>query len=259
MSTVIPKIVALASNTFREGVRDRLFVAVVIFGAAILASSFIIAPLSLGEQERITQDMGLAAISVLSFLIAVLIGTGIVYKEIERRTIYTVIAKPVSRWQFIIGKFAGLTATVSLLMAMMTVLLVVVSWVAAGSFHPHILTAVFLTWMELLLLTALSVMMSTLSSPILGAIFTLLLYLIGHTSADLKQLASRFGSGSVKVVVGAIYYTLPNLEYLNVRSKVIHDVPIDFHYVAFASSYALLYTMAFLIIAVLVFERREFK
>ena len=180
-----PKVLALAGNTFREGVRDRLFVAVGIFGVVILGSSFVIGPLSLGEQVRITQDMGLAAISILSFLIAVLIGTGIVYKEIERRTIYTVVAKPVSRWQFIVGKFAGLTATVSLLMGMMTVFLIIVNWVAGGGFTSQLLTAVFLTWMEVMLLTALSILMSTLSSPILGAIFTLLLYFIGHTSADL--------------------------------------------------------------------------
>jgi Cu-processing system permease protein len=110
-----------------------------------------------------------------------------------------------------------------------------------------------------MLLTALSILMSTLSSPILGAIFTLLLYLIGHTTADLKQLASRFGSGSVQTIVGAVYYVLPNLEYLNVRGKVVHGVPVDLDYVAFASSYALLYTAAFLIIAILVFERKEFK
>jgi ABC-type transport system involved in multi-copper enzyme maturation permease subunit len=254
-----PKVIALAGNTFREGVRDRLFVAVGIFGIVILAGSFIVGPLSLGEQARITQDMGLAAISVLSFLIAILIGTGIVYKEIERRTIYTVVAKPVSRWQFIIGKFVGLTATISLLMGMMTVFLIFVNRIASGSFAPQLLTAVFLTWMELMLLTALSILMSTLSSPILGAIFTLLLYLIGHTTADLKQLASRFGSGSVQTIVGAVYYVLPNLEYLNVRGKVVHGVPVDLDYVAFASSYALLYTAAFLIIAILVFERKEFK
>ena len=254
-----PKVLALAGNTFREGVRDRLFVAVGIFGVVILGSSFVIGPLSLGEQVRITQDMGLTAISILSFLIAVLIGTGIVYKEIERRTIYTVVAKPVSRWQFIVGKFAGLTATVSLLMGMMTVFLIIVNWVAGGGFTSQLLTAVFLTWMEVMLLTALSILMSTLSSPILGAIFTLLLYFIGHTSADLKQLSSRFGTDSVKAVVGAVYYALPNLEYLNVRSKVVHGVPVDFQYTAFASSYALLYTVAFLILAILVFERKEFK
>ncbi len=252
-------VLALAKNTYREGVRDRLFLAVGVFGIVILAGSFIVGPLSLGEQVRITQDIGLAAISILSFLIAIMIGTGIVYREIEKRTIYTVISKPVNRWQFILGKFLGLIATVSLLVLMMTVVLVVVNWIASRSFHPQILTAVLLTWMELTLLTSLSILMSTLCSPILGAVFTLMLYFIGHTSADLKELAARFGSQSIKVISGIIYYTLPNLEYLNVRSKVIHGVEVDAGYIAFASSYALLYTLVFLIIAMLVFERKEFK
>lgn len=253
------RILALAGNTFREGVRDRLFVAVGVFGAIILASSFVIGPLSLGEQGRITRDVGLAAISVLSFMIAILVGTGIIYREIERRTIYTVVSKPLSRWQFIVGKFVGLNATVSLLMAMMTAVLIGVDWIVSRSFSPQLLTAVFLTWMELTLLTALSILMSTLASPILGAILTLLLYVIGHTSADLKQLAARFGSAPVNAVVAVTYHLLPNLEYLNVRGKVVHGVPVDITYVAFASSYALLYATVFLIVAVLVFERKEFK
>jgi ABC-type transport system involved in multi-copper enzyme maturation permease subunit len=256
---VFQKILALAGNTFREGVRDRIFVAVGVFGVIILAGSFVVGPLSLGEQARITEDIGLAAVSILCFLIAILIGTGIIYREIEKRTIYTVLSKPISRWQFIVGKFLGLNATVSLLAALMTMVLLIVSWVAGGTFRPQILSAVLLTWMELTLLTALSIMMSTLCSPILGAIFTLLLYFIGHTSGDLKELAARFGSRSVRLLTGIMYYALPNLEYLNVRGKVIHGVAVDVEYVAFASSYALLYTVVFLIIAVLVFERKEFK
>jgi ABC-type transport system involved in multi-copper enzyme maturation permease subunit len=225
----------------------------------IFAASFIVGPLSLGEQRKITQDLGLAAISVLGFLIAVLVGTGIVYREIEKRTIHTVLSKPVRRWQFILGKFLGLSAIVGLLVGGMTLVLIFANWVAAGSFEPQLLTAVLLTWMELTLLTALSILMSTLCSPILGAIFTMLLYVIGHTSADLRELAIRFGSAPLKSLIGAVYYTIPNLEYLNVRSKVIHGVPVDVSYVAFACSYALLYAAVFLILAVLVFQRKEFK
>jgi ABC-type transport system involved in multi-copper enzyme maturation permease subunit len=253
------RIIGLARNTFREGVRDRLFVVIGVFAVAILAASFIIGPLSLGEQERITQDLGLASISVLTFLIAILIGTGIVYKEIERKTIYTVLSKPVSRWKFIVGKFLGLNAIVAVLVVGMTAILMIVNTVVTRTFQPALLTAVFLIWMELVLLTALSVLMSTLCSPILGAIFTLLLYIAGHTSADLKELAVRFGSASVKALAHFGYYVLPNLEYLNVKSKVIHGVHVDGTYVAFATSYALLYTVIFLTLAILVFQRREFR
>ena len=106
------KTLALAQNTFREGVRDRVFFAVLVFSVLLLVASLVIGPLSLGEQGRITQDVGLASISILCFLIAVLIGTGIVYKEIERKTIYTVLSKPVSAWEFILGKFLGLVLIV---------------------------------------------------------------------------------------------------------------------------------------------------
>lgn len=253
------RVMGIARNTLKEGIRDRLFFAVGIFAVFVLGSSLLIGPLSLGEQARITQDLGLAAISLLSFMIAILVGTSIVSKELDRRTIYTVISKPVERWQFVVGKFLGLAAIVSLLIAGMTVLLVLIDLGVARQFSPQMLVAIFLTWMELLLLTALSVLMSTLASPVLGAIFSLLLYVIGHTSGDIRELAVRFGSGTIRAVTDVVYYALPNLEYLNVRSKVTHGVNIDLGYVAFASSYALLYSLAFLVIAVLVFERKEFR
>jgi len=253
------RVLGIARNTFREGVRDRLFLAIGVFAVFVLGSSLVIGPISLGEQARITQDLGLAAISVLSFMIAVLVGTSIVYREIDRRTIYTVISKPVARWQFILGKFLGLITTVSLLLGGMTVLFVVINVIVAESFNSQLLVAILLTWMEMVLLTALSVLMSTIASPILGAIFSLLLYVIGHASADVKDLATRFGSGTLRAISDVVYYALPNLEYLNVRSKVTHGVQIDVAYVAFASSYALLYSLVFLVIAVLVFERKEFR
>jgi ABC-type transport system involved in multi-copper enzyme maturation permease subunit len=249
----------IARNTFREGVRDRLFGVIGVFAVFVLVSSLVIGPLSLGEQVRITQDIGLASISLLCFMIAILVGTSIVHREIDRRTIYTVISKPVERWEFIVGKYLGLVATVSLLLGAMTILLTVVDYLVGGGFPPQILVAVLLIWMELVLLTALSVLMSTLASPILGAAFSLLFYVIGHTSADIKDLAVKSGSGSVKVVADLIYHSLPNLEYLNVRSKVINGVHVDTAYIAFASSYALLYAVVFLIIAVLVFRRKEFR
>ena len=253
------RVLGIARNTFREGVRDRLFLAIGVFAIFVLGSSLVIGPISLGEQVRITQDLGLAAISVLSFMIAILVGTSIVYREIDRRTIYTIISKPVARWQFIVGKFLGLITTVSLLLGGMTVLFVVINVIVAESFNSQLLVAILLTWMEMVLLTALSVLMSTIASPILGAIFSLLLYVIGHASADVKDLAVRFGSGTLRAISDVVYYALPNLEYLNVRSKVTHGVQIDVAYVAFASSYALLYSLVFLVIAVLVFERKEFR
>lgn len=253
------KTLALAANTFREGVRDRVFVAVVIFGGIILVGSLIIGPLSLGEQARITQDVGLASMSILCFLIAILIGTGIVYKEIERKTIYTVLSKPVTARELITGKFFGLIMMVGLLTLCMSALLLIVNWVVTRDFSTGILAAILLIWMELILLTALSILMSTLCSPILGAIFTFILYVIGHTSADLKELAVRFGTPSVRMLSKVVYYTLPNLDYLNVRGKVIHGVEIEASYLFFACAYALLYALVFLTLATLVLDRKEFK
>ena len=253
------KTLVLAQNTFKEGVRDRVFLVVVLFGVLVLVSSFVIGPLSLGEQTRITQDIGLASMSILCFLIAILIGTGIVFKEIERKTIYTILSKPVNGWELILGKFLGLTLMIGVLTLGMSAVLVIVNSVVTHQFHPAILVAVLLIWMELVLLIALSILMSTVCSPILGAIFTLVLYVIGHTSADLKELAVRFGSPSVGLLSKIMYYTLPNLEYLNIRSKVIHGVEVEASYTLFACAYALLYALVFLTLATMVLDRKEFK
>jgi ABC-type transport system involved in multi-copper enzyme maturation permease subunit len=253
------KAMVLAHNTFREGVRDRVFLTVLVFGGLVLVASLVVGPLSLGEQARITQDMGLASMSLLCFAVAILIGTGIVYKEIDRKTVYTVLSKPVGTWELILGKFLGLTVMVGLLALAMTAILLAVNWIVTRQFTTGILTAALLIWMELILLTALSILMSTLCSPVLGAIFTLILYVIGHTSQDLKELAVRFGSHSVAILGKVTYYALPNLEYLNVRGKVIHGVGIEPSYVVFACAYALLYALVFLTLAVLVLDRKEFK
>lgn len=253
------RIFAIGKNTFREAVRGKLFAAIGVFGLILMASSAIVGPLSLGEQARVTQDLGLAGMSILGFMVAVLIGTGIVYTEVEKRTIYTVIAKPVERWQFVLGKFAGLNATITALVLGMTVILMAAAWIDIGHFKPQLLQAVLLTWMELMVLTSLSILMSVICSPILGAIFTFLLYIIGHTSGDLRELAQHFGSGSVKVLTNIGYYVLPNLEYFNIRGKVIHGVHVDPAYIVFACAYGLLYSVVFLVIAGVVFERKEFK
>ena len=130
------RVMGIARNTFKEGVRDRLFGVIGVFAVFVLVSSLVIGPLSLGEQVRITQDIGLASISLLCFMIAILVGTSIVHREIDRRTIYTVISKPVERWEFIVGKFLGLVATVSLLLGAMTILLTVVDYLVGAGFPP---------------------------------------------------------------------------------------------------------------------------
>lgn len=253
------RVLAIGKNTFREAVRGKLFAAIGVFGLVLMASSTVVGPLSLGEQARITQDLGLAGMSILGFMVAVLIGTGIVYTEVERRTIYTVIAKPVERWQFVLGKFTGLNATISVLVAGMSVILISAAWIEVGHFKPQLLEAVLLTYMELMVLTSLSILMSVICSPILGAIFTFLLYIIGHTSGDLRELAQHFGSGSIKTVTNVAYHVLPNLEYFNIRGKVIHGVDVDPAYLIFACAYGLLYCVVFLILAGVIFERKEFK
>ena len=145
------------------------------------------------------------------------------------------------------------------MVAGMTAVLMAAAYIELGYFKPQLLQAVLLTYIELVLLISLSILMSVICSPILGAIFTFLLYIVGHTSGDLRQLAQHFGTGSVKTGTSIAYYVLPNLEYFNIRSKVIHGAHVDASYLVFACAYGIIYCLVFLLIAGAIFERKEFK
>lgn len=255
------RIVAIAANTFREAVRDRVLYNLVVFALLMVASSLLIGQISIGVERLVTVNLGLAAITFFGAAIAIFIGVGLVSKEIEKRTIYTVLAHPVRRWEFILGKFFGLAGTLAVNAFLMAIgLLAAVLYVAKQlrSSDGWLLVAVYFIVLQLLILTALALLFSTFSSPLLSAVFALAMFIIGSLAQDLRDAAALM-PGISRWVGVAVAYLVPNLSSMNVSSAVAHGHGLSGALIAWNTVYALLYAGAAVAGAVLIFERRNFK
>ena len=192
------KIRAIALNTFREAIRDRILYLLFFFAAISLAFSRLLAVLTVGDRVKIIKDVGLASISVFGMLMAILIGTGLVYKEIDKKTIYTLLAKPIPRWQFLLGKFFGLALTLFIMILAMGTVFLVIVLLHTGKLESRLLLAILFIFLELVLITAVAILFSCFSTPILSSLFTLSFYLIGHLSWGLETLVQKTRSEAAR-------------------------------------------------------------
>jgi Cu-processing system permease protein len=255
---MIGRIAAIAVNTFRESVRDKVLLTLLVFGILVMGSSKVIQPLALGEEGRIIRDLGLSSITLFCVLIAILVGGRIVYREVEKRTIYVILAKPVRRWEFIVGKYAGLMAVLFVSLVVMTAGFYLTLLALHVGAPAAMLLAVLMTFFQLAILTAVAVLFSTFVTPIASAVFTFAIYFVGHLTRDLKLLAAMSPSPVVKIVSQFLYYVLPNFSNLNIRSDVVHGALIDPSAIVLSVLYAIVYTTTLLLIAIFVFTRKEF-
>ena len=256
------RIAAIARNAFREAVRDRVLYNLVLFVLLLTAASIFIGELSGGQERKVIVDLGLSAMLLFGVFIAIFVGVGLVYKEIERRTIYAVFSKPVGRGEFLVGKYLGLCLTLLVNVLVMAVgVSLALLYVSRGwdPLIPTIWPAVLLIYIELMLLTAVALLFSSFSSPALSALLTFFIFIIGHFSADLKSLASSMGSTSTRGLFTALYYLLPNLANYSFITPAAHGHAPAAGFVFAAGLYALIYIVVILAAATLVFSRRNFK
>jgi ABC-type transport system involved in multi-copper enzyme maturation permease subunit len=251
-------IVVIALNTFRENLRDRILYNLLLFAVLLMGASMLLADLTITEHYKIITDMGLAAINFVGIVIAVFVGIGLVSKEIERRTIYTIVARPISRMQFIIGKYLGLITTLVVNVTFMLSVFLLTLWIYRAPVHWALVQAVQLIVVELMLVTAIALFFSTFTSATLSAIFTIGLYIIGHLTTDLRGIAQKSQSEVIKVVADGVYYLCPNLDMLNMKGPAATGVAIALSYEALATLYGLLYAGMLIVGACLVFQRRDF-
>jgi ABC-type transport system involved in multi-copper enzyme maturation permease subunit len=252
------RISGVALNTFRESIRDKVLVTLIVFAIIVMGSARVIQPLALGEEAKVIKDLGLSAITLFCVLISILVGGRIVYKEVEKRTIYIMLAKPVRRWEFILGKYVGLMAVLVVSVSVMTVAFYAMMLILGVGAPVYLLLAVLMTLFQLAILTAVAVMFSTFATPITGAVFTFAVYFVGHLTRDLKLLAAMSPSAVVKVVSYGLYYVLPNLSNFNIRGEAVYNVPLDPLSLVLSGLYAIVYTATLLLISVAIFNRKEF-
>ena len=263
---------AIAVNVFRESVRDKVLYNLVLFAILLIGASLLIGELTAGQDVKIIKDLGLSATSVFGLFIAVFIGIGLVSKEVERRSIYSLLAKPIDRSQLVVGKYIGLALTLIVNIGVMAiaqyVVLAYMGWRApaavakawdAPPLDPKLLVAIGLILVELMLVTAIAIFFSTFSTPILSAALTFGLFVVGHFSADLRNFQDAVESPAAGRVAAVLYWVLPNLAQFDVKAQVVHGQPVPAGYVVLAIAYAAAYIGLLLTISVIVFSRRDFK
>lgn len=261
-SNSLARVYTIARNAFREAVRDRVLYNLVLFVLLLTGAAIFLGELSAAQEAKIIIDMGLSATLIFGAFISIFIGVGLVYKEIERRTLYAIFAKPVGRAEFILGKYLGLCMTLGVNVLVMGAGVSLALLYVKGGLDPlvwRIWPAVALIYMQLMLLTAIALLFSSFSSPALSALLTFAAFVIGHFSADLKGFANALGASSAKLLFGFLYYLLPNLSHYAYITDAAHgQTPTAFAFLV-AALYAVAYASALLAAASFIFSRRNFK
>jgi len=248
---------AIALNTFREAIRDRVLYLLLAFSLILIAVSRLVSLLTVGDEEKIIKDVGLSAISLFGVLIAVFVGVSLVFKEIERRTVYTLLANPIRRWQFVTGKFLGLLAVLALNVTAMSVALFGIVWLR-GESPWGLLPAVVLILVELAVITAFALLFSSITNPILAALMTFAVYVMGHLSWGLLLLKEKL-EGTAARVCEIVYWVMPNLDRMNVKAEVVHGIALEPGWLPLAVVYGLSYATVVLAVACFAFERKDFN
>lgn len=251
----------IATNVFREVIRDRILYLLALFAIALAALAALLPQVAAGTENKILLDVGLATMNLLGLVVAIFVGTGLINKEIEKRTIYALIAKPVSKAEFIVGKHFGLSLVVLVLMvAMLLIYLGVLTYSTTSYPLNSILLATLFQLLELLLVIAIAILFGVFTSSLLAILLTTSVYLMGHASRDLVSLGILSKNPSLQHATEAIYLLLPDLERLNLKNQAVYGTtllppPIE---LLGSAAYGIFYTTVVLSIAILIFSKREF-
>lgn len=251
----------IASNVFREVIRDRVLYLIAFYALALVAATQLLPRVAANTEDKIFLDLGIAAISILGLLIAVFIGTNLVSKEIEKRTVSVMIAKPISRAEFIVGKHWGLTAVLAVLvLAMMAIFIGVMVYEQIPFPATSLIIAAAFQLLELSLITAVAILFSVFTSSVLAMLLTLAVYFVGHLSRDLLTLGNLTKDAVFQQVTQVLYLVLPDLSRLDWKNQAVYGMalmPPPLELLSHAA-YGLIYTTLLLTIAVLIFSRRQF-
>jgi ABC-type transport system involved in multi-copper enzyme maturation permease subunit len=256
------RIVAIARNTFREAVRDRVLYNLVIFVLLLSVGAVFLGAASASQDVKIIVDFGLSATLLFGAVIAIFVGVGLVRKEIERRTLYVIFAKPVGRGEFLLGKYLGLCLTLAVNVAVMGAGVTLVLLAVVRGSTPQVIVlwpTLALIYLELTVLTGVALLFSAFSSPIFALFGSLAVFLIGHFTADLKGFAALFDATAARAALIALHYALPNLSTFTLITPAAHGIAPAPAYLATALAYAVAWDVALLAAAALLFARRDFK
>jgi ABC-type transport system involved in multi-copper enzyme maturation permease subunit len=255
-------ILSIARNTFKECVRDKVLYNLLLFAVLIIASSLILGTITIGDVKQIIINLGLSTLSVFGTLIAIFIGITLVYKEIDKKTVYSLLAKPVTRHEFLLGKYFGLVMTLAVNILVMLAVIFAAILYLRHTIQPQdlqILLAGLLILVGLMLVVAIALFFSTFSTPVFSALFTFSLYVIGHFNADIRNYGLVSKSPFVRSLSSICYYALPNFGNFQIISRTAHGQSVETAACLLSLLYGLAYSGGLLLLSMAVFQRRDFK
>jgi len=259
------KILAIGLNTFREAIRNKVLYSLLFFAVAVIIGSLAFGALSVHEEVRLTADLGLAGMSLFSIIIAIFVGVNLVYKELERKTIYSLIPKPIHRFQFVLGKFIGMVLTLAIQILIMTLVLQAILALQGAGLADTLYKMVALIFLEVIVVTAIAVLFSSFSTPLLSGLFTVGIFLLGRSVPDIRKVTQKIHNPALALLLEGVARVVPNLRYFYATGAEsagehisVHGVFPDWGYVASAGAYACLYAGLVLLLAMLLFSRRDF-
>jgi ABC-type transport system involved in multi-copper enzyme maturation permease subunit len=261
---VIGRIWAIALNTFREAARIRVLygILVLVIGSNLLA--IFLGQLAIGDADRVARDVGLAGISLFGSLTAIFLGVFLLYTEVQRRTIHAIVSKPISRWEFVVGKYAGMVVVLSVLVGVFAVAMIAMLAVQGAGISAGIAKAVVLAWLEVITVAAIAIFFSSFSTPFLSGIFALAMWVIGRLTPDLEA-ATRAAAPWIRITTRVALEIVPDVHLFAVSGRTIDGAAVSVHgdfvawsYVACAAAHGVGWTIALLALAALLFHRRDF-
>jgi ABC-type transport system involved in multi-copper enzyme maturation permease subunit len=258
----VKRAAVVALNTFREAVRDRVLYNLVFFALLMIAAAILVGQISIGIEEIVIVTLGLSAVSLIGLLIAIFIGVGLVSKEMDKRTLYALLAKPVRRWEFILGKFGGLVLTLAINTAAMAAGVFVALYYVRHSLQRSdltILIAVYFIVLKLALVVALALLFSSFTTPLLAILYTAGLYVAGQFVEEMRTFESLTGKSALTALTKWLSYLLPNFENFNVMAIAAHGRSVPMALILQNTAYAALYCAIVLFVTVLIFSRRNLK
>lgn len=263
------KIGIIAYNTFKESVRDKILYNIGAVGLSLIVFSIVLGDWSVFDREHVVKSFSLSVLSLSGVLLSIFVGIGLVQKEIQKKTVLTLLSKPIKRWQFIVGKFLGLQALLTAQFFIIAGMMFFVLWAADA--HPDfaLLQAVILLWFQLSIVVSVAILFSTFTSSHLAALFTFGVYLAGNLSGEiLKQVEGMLHRGEIAMsefsgmfyvsLAKGIYFVFPNLEQYNITTQILHDGAIDGNVFFRLMAFSIAYSIAFILLAIWWFDRKDF-
>ncbi len=251
-------ILTIAKNTFRETIRDKVLYVILVFAILIIISTIFFGSISLDQDTKVIIDLGLAGIFLFGIIIAIFIGTNLVHKELDKKTIFLIFSKPIAKYQFILGKFFGIALTLLLVTGAMAIVFFILLKLKNTAISLILVEAIAWGYLELLIIAAISVMFSSLTSPIASTVYTISLFVIGHASNSFLYLIANTDSAVLANTLKVVHYVIPNFEKFNIRNSAIVGLGISGDQVMFTILYAITYIVLALAIANFLLKKQEF-